>query len=55
MVGPGDVDPDLLSVAAGLVMGRDPPHTATSPEGDEIENDPVMKASRTTFSNDEQY
>ena len=54
MVGPGDVDPDLLSVAAGLVIERDPPHTATSPEGDEIENDPVMKASRTTFSIDEQ-
>ena len=50
MIGPGDVDPDLLSVAAGLVMERDPPHTATSPEGEVIKNDPVMKASRYTLS-----
>ena len=49
MIGPGDVDPDLVSVAAGLVMERDPPHTATSPEGEEIENDPVMKARRYHF------
>jgi hypothetical protein len=49
MVGPGDVDPDLLSVPAGLIMESDPPRTATSPEGKELEVDQIMKASSTAF------
>ncbi|KAL0952291.1 hypothetical protein HGRIS_006581 [Hohenbuehelia grisea] len=34
MVGPGDVDPDFISVAAGIMMDRDPPR----PESSQDEN-----------------
>ncbi|KAH9477021.1 Tuberous sclerosis 2 protein-like protein [Psilocybe cubensis] len=47
MVGPGDVEPDLLSIPAGLIMERDPSHIMSegdSPDTDEPSREQIRVA-----------